>query len=1318
MGWVTVIGPAMEQVDYRLQASAGCSLHVEDEHDAQVDYRLGDGLDEDLELTWIGEGLREVGIEPGTDMDGEVDRDKARALMSGVHPGTGEVLVAPRMLTDPRGKLPAGPLVAAIVAAAQARDLDVKQLLAVDEGDFEGWAFKRFGTAERGLRREGEVYRISFRDAVRLARVAGVDLAGHYSAEALETARKFQNSKVRVGLRGFDVTVDLDKGTSGLWAIAPTALAKDILTTHKAAITEGFAHFERWVSYTKAGHNEGGSPAAIVPSCGLLGWLMPHQVARPVDGAAPDPHVHTHIVIAHLAHAEDGKWRTIGAGGRDVHRMAHALDSFIKARFRDLTAQKYGFRWAKDPRTGQWTVVGVPVELRDQLSKRGAQVARELKKLGISDPTSATRMQAKVASATSREAKAGGPGPGGELRTEWRRQVQATESRDGAVTGPDGRIVPELVVAAAAPGWGDGGPDPAGDGGPGLPPIPPLPDLAAAVVASLTEHRKDFRRADVLAAVLDEIPAIDTMEHAEDLVDQVLAQDDLVAQLPEQGQTDLTHHERYTSTAIVQAERIIVESAAARYGEQAALVPADVAAAAVDVFESSAGFVLSREQRAVVDRLLTGGHGVDAVIGVAGSGKTTLMSAARTGWESAGMVVAGASTAAIAAVNLEAEAGIRSFTLASWLQRIRTGEGLRGVDVLVLDEAAMCDDRQVAELVTAAAVTGTKLVMIGDPMQLRSPGVGGSFNAVHEIVDGLVLRENRRQRDQAERAALARWRTGDRLGALLEWSGAGRVHVAEDGPAALAAMLQRWDTARREHADPFARIAATLLMAGTNADVDKLNAGARAIRIAVGEIEAGREYRRAGGGRIELSVGDVVMTRANDYRARRTKGAQMDVLNGYRGIVTAAGGRGVTVAWKDGTSSELTARYIAEGGVSHGYALTVAKAQGLTAEAAIVYGAGLDPNTLYPAMSRDRGRVDLVLPRTLLEDEDTLARLGQPASEAEALRRAINAYAASLRERDEPMVSVQLGQPLPVVDQSRRAAQPVPATAEQVRERGDHAQAAAQPAWRSRPAGRFTGAELADLQRRARATIERGERIEALTEAVRAGRGPEVTKLREQAPVLRAQAEVIEHAQAAQRTYADADAALARAESRIYMLRHQLAALEARRGPAAWGSRGERRGLAEHIAQAETDRDQARAHAETLHTRLQEAEEPVAEIPREQWHEIVRTTAWQREHWDQALRAAQDQDNTAAFTAPMLLTAYPERVAKARHQLPLIQAELALRAAMDPAERAAEDRDRAEDTRQRAGERPARRPAPPPRHRPPTLQPPGTQPGRGHGLGR
>ncbi|MEV4065904.1 AAA family ATPase [Nonomuraea dietziae] len=42
---------------------------------------------------------------------------------------------------------------------------------------------------------------------------------------------------------------------------------------------------------------------------------------------------------------------------------------------------------------------------------------------------------------------------------------------------------------------------------------------------------------------------------------------------------------------------------------------------------------------------LNAGHGVDAVIGVAGSGKTTMIAAARAAWEGRGLVVAGAATA-------------------------------------------------------------------------------------------------------------------------------------------------------------------------------------------------------------------------------------------------------------------------------------------------------------------------------------------------------------------------------------------------------------------------------------------------------------------------------------------------------------------------------------------------------------------------------------------------------------------------------------------------------------------------------------------------
>jgi len=87
-------------------------------------------------------------------------------------------------------------------------------------------------------------------------------------------------------------------------------------------------------------------------------------------------------------------------------------------------------------------------------------------------------------------------------------------------------------------------------------------------------------------------------------------------------------------------------------------------------------------------------------------------------------VVAGAATAAVAAQNLQLESGIASLTVAQWVHRIRSGEGLSGVEVLVLDEANLTDDRDRAALYEAAARAGTKLVEVGDPQQLRGWAAG------------------------------------------------------------------------------------------------------------------------------------------------------------------------------------------------------------------------------------------------------------------------------------------------------------------------------------------------------------------------------------------------------------------------------------------------------------------------------------------------------------------------------------------------------------------------------------------------------------------
>ncbi|MER5326327.1 AAA family ATPase [Streptosporangium roseum] len=330
----------------------------------------------------------------------------------------------------------------------------------------------------------------------------------------------------------------------------------------------------------------------------------------------------------------------------------------------------------------------------------------------------------------------------------------------------------------------------------------------------------------------------------------------------------------------------------------------------------------------------------------------------------------------------------------------------------------MVDDRALAVLLGEAERTGTKVILIGDPLQLRAVGVGGTFAAIHRQVEGLVLEENRRQADPTERRALELWRAGDRGEALHTWSQGGRVHAGRDASDTLAALLADWQRARTPYrADVHDKLAAVLVLAGSNADVERLNLAARAIRRQTGELVGpDRLYRLPGGRTLALAVGDHVRLRTNDYRARKRRGKNADVLNGYRGTIIAIhDDRSVSVQWRrpgaDGpalVTEKVSAAYIASGGVSHGTAMTVAAAQGLTAHHALVYGMSLDPHTLYAAMTRDRLSAHLYLPRNVLESDADRARHGAPRNAAEELHRALDAYAATLQgDRADRLISAE-----------------------------------------------------------------------------------------------------------------------------------------------------------------------------------------------------------------------------------------------------------------------------------------------------------------------
>jgi ATP-dependent exoDNAse (exonuclease V) alpha subunit len=98
--------------------------------------------------------------------------------------------------------------------------------------------------------------------------------------------------------------------------------------------------------------------------------------------------------------------------------------------------------------------------------------------------------------------------------------------------------------------------------------------------------------------------------------------------------------------------------------------PAEAAAAAVRQLEVSRGTRLSERQCEVAKALMTSGHSLDLVLGVAGSGKTTTLAAVRAGFEESGYALLGAATSGQAAMALGEGTGVSSSTVASLTWRL------------------------------------------------------------------------------------------------------------------------------------------------------------------------------------------------------------------------------------------------------------------------------------------------------------------------------------------------------------------------------------------------------------------------------------------------------------------------------------------------------------------------------------------------------------------------------------------------------------------------------------------------------------------------
>ena len=313
-----------------------------------------------------------------------------------------------------------------------------------------------------------------------------------------------------------------------------------------------------------------------------------------------------------------------------------------------------------------------------------------------------------------------------------------------------------------------------------------------------------------------------------------------------------------------------------------------------------AGSTFGAEQRLAFGHV-TRSRDLAVVVGFAGTGKSTMLGAARPAWEAEGYTVRGAALSGIAAEELQAGSGIVSRTIASWEHAwARDRERLGPRDVLVLDEAGMVGSRQMERVLGAVRDAGAKLVLVGDAEQLQAIEAGAAFRAIAERVGAVAITEVRRQHIPWQRAATQELATGRTQAALGRYREAGTVHAHATDEAALAAVIDDWQ-ADRLKAPERSRI----ILAHTRDDVRRMNDMARGKRRDAGEL--GRDHVLPTElGERSLAVGDRIYFLRNERGLGGPGGA--GVKNGTLGTVTTITGEGEAPGWRCGWTARTMPR--------------------------------------------------------------------------------------------------------------------------------------------------------------------------------------------------------------------------------------------------------------------------------------------------------------------------------------------------------------------------------------------------------------------------
>ncbi|HHW3676492.1 TPA: Ti-type conjugative transfer relaxase TraA [Legionella pneumophila] len=375
-------------------------------------------------------------------------------------------------------------------------------------------------------------------------------------------------------------------------------------------------------------------------------------------------------------------------------------------------------------------------------------------------------------------------------------------------------------------------------------------------------------------------------------------------------------------------------------------------------------YTLSEEQLEAV-LYITKGSQISVVIGRPGTGKSYLLKPIKEHYEHHKYRVIGAALSGKVAKSLQTDTGIQSFTIASLTYKLANQQlKLTSKDVLIVDEAGMVDFASMALLIREAKKAGSKVILVGDPDQLKPIHKGEIFRGIAAVTGYIELEQIKRQNDLGDRLASMNMAKGMITEAVDHYHEKGAIVFSDTTEAAAQNLIYDW-----QKDITTVNLQDSILLAFTRASVGYLNDEAR-LALKEKQILSQAEISFQGFDKeLKIAVGERLLFRQND----KTLG----VRNGDLGSVQSIKKDGFQIKLDSGELLTIPSTY---NKMDYGYALTVHKSQGMTVKHSkvLIDSKYWDRHLSFVAMTRHKDSLkiytDSINHPTIKELKQTLSR--------------------------------------------------------------------------------------------------------------------------------------------------------------------------------------------------------------------------------------------------------------------------------------------------------------------------------------------------------